>query len=160
MQKGFQLILFNIVLLVMTMGMMYLALKYSEYKMFYTILGLGLIVVMLASFVQYFFAVRGEKEDARRQQGSIVPSYCPDYWTKSADASGKMVCHNGFSTKNEFGQTVTYRFSDPKVPKTIDLNVITDTTNTNKCFMFGNPIQFPAPWLEMKNKCDAQTMST
>jgi hypothetical protein len=160
MQKGFQLILFNIALLAVVMGMMYLALKYKHYQMFYTIMGLGLIVIMLTSFVQYFVAVRNDKEDAKRQQGSIVPSYCPDYWTKSVDGSGKVVCRNGFSTKNAFGQTISYSFSDPKVPKTIDLNVITDTTNTNKCFMYGNPIQFPCPWLEMKNKCDALTMTT
>ena len=160
MQKGIKLIFFNIFLLVVCMCMMYLGLRFTSYKMFYTVLALGILVIMLASFVQYFLTVRKEKEDERVQLGSIVPSYCPDYWTKAADASGKVLCHNGFSTKNEFGQTIKYEFSDPVVPKTIDLNVIGDATNTNKCFLYGNAIQFPSPWLEMKNKCDVIMMSS
>lgn len=160
MQKGIKLVFFNIFLLVACMWMMYLGLYYTKFKMFFTLIALGILVIMLASFVQYFMTVQKERKDERLQQGSIVPSYCPDYWTKAVDASGKVMCHNGFATKNEFGQTVKYTFSDPKVPKTIDLNIISDTTNTNKCFLFGNAIQFPSPWLEMKNKCDAINMQT
>jgi hypothetical protein len=114
---------------------------------------------MTVSTVSYYFVVETHQEEARKQAQNIVPGYCPDYWTKGFDGKGDVVCKNGFTGTTNEGQKVTYKFvsDDKPVPESIVLNDITTHTNTNKCNTYGNPINFPTPWLEMRAKCDVVT---
>jgi hypothetical protein len=143
-----ELVLFGLALLFVQLSK-----SYDGFIVFNLTLAIGMFILLITTTINYIFNKYQEAKTKRILQENIVTGYCPDYWTKSFDEQNNVVCKNGFaSTLN--GDLVRYTFSDPKVPSSISLNTITNSANTSKCNMYGNDDQFPAPWLEMKVKCD------
>jgi hypothetical protein len=131
---------------------------YPGYAIFWITLALGLFVVLIASMVHFVISANESRKSELKQQANIVPGYCPDYWTKTFDDPNKnVVCKNGFSNKDSHGRVITYKFSDPKIQDKINLVEVSKATNAYKCNAYGNSIQFPSPWLELKAKCEVVT---
>jgi hypothetical protein len=132
---------------------------FPDFQIFWITVSLGVFIVLAISAVSYFFIASQYEDEAKKQAKNIVPGYCPDYWTKGFDLTGKVVCKNGFTGKTHDGKTITYKFVNPdtKVPEAIALDDLANSTNTHKCNMYSNPIRFAAPWLEMRSKCDLVT---
>ena len=148
------LVAYDVMLFFMCVIASRMAKFYPGYAIFWITLALGLFVVLIATMINFVIASNERRKAELRQQGNIVPGYCPDYWTKAFDDKKNVVCNNGFATKDANGRMITYKFSDPKVRDTVSLAEITKSTNPYKCNTYGNPVLFPAPWLELKAKCE------
>jgi hypothetical protein len=136
-----------------------LATSFPNFQIFWITISFGVFVTLAITAGSYYLVVATKQDDAQKQSKNIVPGYCPDYWTKGFDAKGNVVCKNGFRGRMPDGREVAYTFAnlDKPIPASITLNDIGKFNNTSKCNSFGNPIKFPAPWLEMHAKCDTVT---
>ena len=155
---GLRLVVLDVVLFMIGCISLLAAKTYPAFLPFWVTVSLGTFVVIFITIFQYYYSETRQKEAEKRQKDNIIPGYCPDYWTKAQDPlTGKMICRNGFATRNGDGDVVTYKFTDPSVPETIDIETVSKSTNAYKCKAYATNLQFPAPWMEMKAKCDAVT---
>jgi hypothetical protein len=153
--SGAWLLAYDVVLFVVGVTATRMAKFYPGYSIFWITLALGLFIVLIASMVHFVISANEARKREKKQQANIVPGYCPDYWTKTFDEENKnVVCKNGFSHKDKHGRVVTYKFSDPRLQDKINLVEISKASNAYKCNAYGNSIQFPSPWLELKAKCE------
>lgn len=153
---GLKLVAYDSVLFVLGCVTLLMAKAFPSYMLFWITCSFGFFIVLLLTIMHWYLNERSEREKERRQRDNIVPGYCPDFWTKAIDqATGKVVCRNGFVGKDADGRKVTYKFSDPSVPDTIDIHNVAKTTNAFKCKAYGSSLQFSAPWMEMKARCES-----
>ena len=153
--NGTALVVFDAALFVAGCMALYFSRTFPPFAIFWVTVSLGAFVIILTTVLQYWMSERTRSFREKKTNQNIVPGYCPDYWTKAFDDKGNVVCNNGFSFQDANGETTTYKFSDPKVPATIQLNGIKDSTNANKCATSGSVTNFPAPWMEIKAKCSS-----
>lgn len=151
--SGTWLLAYDIVIFVLAVTAARMAKFFPGYSIFWITLALGLFIVLIASMVHFIITANESRKKETKQQTNIVPGYCPDYWTKAFE-DNNVVCKNGFSNKDRHGRIVTYKFTDPKVADKINLGEVSKSTNAYKCNTYGNSIQFPSPWLELKAKCE------
>jgi hypothetical protein len=152
---GLKLVGYDALLFVIGCIGLLMAKAFPHFMTFWATVSLGAFIILFLTIMHFYFSERALSKAQKKQKDNIIPGYCPDYWTKVVDPStGKVVCKNGFSTKTSDGKTMTIRFSDSSVPDKIDIQTVATSTNAYKCNLYGSVIQFPAPWMEMKAKCD------
>ena len=154
--SGTWLLGYDVMLFFLAIAAARLAKFYPGYAIFWITLAVGLFIVLIASMVHFIISANEDRRKEAKQQANIVPGYCPDYWTKTFD-NKNVVCKNGFAHKDLRGRIMSYKFSDPKVPDKINLGDVSKATNAYKCNTYGNSLQFPSPWLELKAKCEVVT---
>jgi hypothetical protein len=155
---GVRLIILDVVLFIIGCLALLIAKSFPQFMPFWVTLSLGMFIIIFITIFHYYYSEKRIKQAEKQQKDNIVPGYCPDYWTKAQDPiSGKLICKNGYSVKNADNQTISYKFSDPSVPESIDMETVNKSTNAFKCKAYATSLQFPAPWMEMKAKCDAVT---
>jgi hypothetical protein len=153
---GVKLVVFDIVLFVISCVALFMAKAFPAFMLFWITISFGSFVVLLLTVLQYYFSERSLRAAEKRQKENIVPGYCPDYWTKAIDnATGKVICKNGFTGRDKDGNAIGYRFADASVPETLDVENVAKTTNAYKCKAYGSSMQFAAPWMEMKARCES-----
>ena len=153
---GLKLVAFDAFLFVLSCVSLLMAKTFPAFMVFWMTVSFGTFIILLLTIVHFYFSERSERAAENRQKDNIVPGYCPDYWTKAIDdKSGKIICKNGFRSRDLDGKTVSYRFTDPSVPETLDVENVAKTTNAFKCKAYGSSLQFGAPWMEMKARCDS-----
>ncbi len=152
------LIVFDLILAAL-MLLLFLSIQvYPGMKVFLFTLIVGVGFVLIWSIVKVYQKTRDQKLLEKKQLKNIVPSQCPDYWTRSI-SKDKLVCMNQFASVDDRNRVVKYSFSGKQVPSQIVLNDVASMSNPKKCDGYGAPNVFGAPWVEMQNRCKALNVS-
>lgn len=149
----FDLILFAIMCVLFLSIAVYPSIKPFLWSM---IIGVGFVIIV--TLVTLYRKTKEKAMLEKKQLQNIVPSQCPDYWTRSISGD-RLVCLNQFAAVDEKGKVVKYSFSGKQVPAQIALNDVASMSNPRKCDGYASPAVFGAPWLDMQNRCKALNVS-
>lgn len=154
-KQGPGLVIFNIILFIVTCISLYLIKKYPQYKIFLIMLVIGIVIVHLHSMLRWKWYQSYIKKLEAAQYQNIVPSYCPDYWVRSTNATGSK-CVNEFVVRSDDeDQVKVYKLGDKNTQKEFKLEDYTSLTNQVKCSKFASQ---NIPWIDVDTKCNAANM--
>jgi hypothetical protein len=144
-------IVYNVILFVLACVLLVGAKRYPQYNIGIYATIVGLFVVNLQSILRFYWRERELVTLQKAQNSNIVPSHCPDYWSK-VTTSNAVTCSNAFVQSSYDTDDSIIRFGGSNAPNSYTLQQMTNLTNQQKCW---NVSQANIPWIDLQNKCSA-----
>jgi len=115
---------------------------------------IGLVVVILMvnvhCLIRYIMYESYMESLKKKQNDNIVPSLCPDYWSKQS-TKDRVVCKNEYVTPaDDLGNSKVYQFGGRNAPKEYNLKDVERWNNQTKCWRVTTD---RVPWTDMQMKC-------
>lgn len=161
-KPGVWLLIFNVFVFLIACGLLFAIKNKPDYKVGLIVMIVGILFVNIHSMFRYRWYEQLLKKMKDIQNANIVPSYCPDYWSRE-DKGNTTICRNKFTFQADEDQVGTIRFGNAKTPDTYDLNVLSGQDNQHKCWSTVGSVDTNnhtamsagTPWLDMQTKCSA-----